>query len=90
MSVLNAMFGRSKNLGDIKITELQEEKIRLEIAEKSLSKQLREIIVKRIGNSYHVIRISFSDVPTDMLIGINVISRGWQTRRSATPMQYKK
>lgn len=43
MSVLGAMFGRSKNLGDIKVTELQQEKIRLEISEQSFSKQLREM-----------------------------------------------
>jgi len=43
MSVLGAMFGRSKNLGDIKVTELQQKKIRLEISEQSFSKQLREM-----------------------------------------------
>jgi predicted nucleic acid-binding Zn-ribbon protein len=43
MSVLGAMFGRSKNLGDIKVTELQQEKIRLEVSEQSFSKQLREM-----------------------------------------------
>ena len=43
MSVLGAMFGRSKNFGDIKVTELQQEKIRLEVSEQSISKQLREI-----------------------------------------------
>ena len=42
MSVLGAMFGRSKNFGDIKVTELQQEKIRLEVAEQSFSKRLRE------------------------------------------------
>ena len=42
MSVLGAMFGRSKNFGDIKVTELQQEKIRLEVAEQALSKRLRE------------------------------------------------
>ena len=43
MSVLGAMFGRSKNFGDIKVTELQQEKIRLEVSEQSISKQLREM-----------------------------------------------
>ena len=43
MSVLGALFGRSKNFGDIKITELQQEKIRLEVSEQSISKKLREM-----------------------------------------------
>ena len=43
MSVLGAMFGRSKNFGNIKATELQQEKIRLEVSEQSFSKQLREM-----------------------------------------------
>jgi hypothetical protein len=41
MSVLGSLFGRSKNLGDIKITEIQREKTRLAASEQVLSQRLR-------------------------------------------------
>ena len=41
MSVLGSLFGRSKNLGDIKITDIQREKTRLAASEQVLSQRLR-------------------------------------------------